>query len=321
MTNSLEHPVMSSMKPQRYAIIGTGALGGLYGAMLARAGHEVHFLLRSDYEHVRAHGLKIESIWGDFELPQINAHSTAETLPPCDVTIVALKTTQNHQLPDLLAAPTSQGGSVLVLQNGLNIETESIAATSRDRVMSGCCFLCSNKVGPGHIRHLDQGRIVFGDLDKNVAGSRAEQTAAEMVACGIDAKVSDNVALVRWRKLMWNIPFNGLSVILDASTKELIEDAAGLQLASRLVDEVHRAAAALGIVIPDEHKHQTIESTRKMVPYDSSMRLDFKSRRPMEIRAIFENPIQAAASVGFEMPMVSTLRDQLRFLDRRNGNG
>jgi 2-dehydropantoate 2-reductase len=142
-----------------------------------------------------------------------------------------------------------------------------------------------------------------------------------MVACGIDAKVSEHVVLVRWRKLMWNIPFNGLSVILDASTKELIDDPAGLHLATCLVDEVHRAASALSIVIPEDHKLQTIESTRKMVPYDSSMRLDFKSRRPMEIRAIFDNPVRSAATVGFEMPMVSALRDQLRFLDRRNGNG
>jgi 2-dehydropantoate 2-reductase len=321
MMNNVEPLAMNPKTLQRYAIIGAGALGGLYGAMLARGGHDVHFLLKSDYEHVRKHGLKVDSIWGDFELPRVNAHATAATLPPCDVTIVALKTTQNHQLPELLATPTSQGGSVLVLQNGLDIETEAIAATSRDRVMSGCCFLCSNKVGPGHIRHLDQGRIVFGDLDQNVTHSRAQQTAAEMVACGIDAKVSEHVVLVRWRKLMWNIPFNGLSVILDASTKELIDDPAGLHLATCLVDEVHRAASALGIVIPEDHKLQTIESTRKMVPYDSSMRLDFKSRRPMEIHAIFDNPVRSAATVGFEMPLVSALRDQLRFLDRRNGNG
>ncbi|WP_372899510.1 2-dehydropantoate 2-reductase N-terminal domain-containing protein, partial [Stieleria sp.] len=96
------------MIKQSYAILGSGAVGGLYGAMLARAGHVVHFLLHSDYEHVREHGWKIESHWGDFDLPQVNAHASIDTVPACDVTLIGLKTVNNHLLPSLLAKPTSQ---------------------------------------------------------------------------------------------------------------------------------------------------------------------------------------------------------------------
>ena len=88
--------------PRSYAIIGTGALGGFYGARLQRAGCELHFLLHSDYEHVRQHGLVCESKDGDFTLPKVNAYSDVRDMPKCDVVCVCLKTTQNHLLPQLL---------------------------------------------------------------------------------------------------------------------------------------------------------------------------------------------------------------------------
>ena len=311
----------------RYAIIGSGALGGLYGGLLARTGHDVHFLLRSDYEHVRRHGLTIESPWGDFQLDHVQAYRRSEDLPPCDVTIVALKTTANEQVPNLIAGPVGRGapggggaagggeGVVMVLQNGLDIEGPAIDVVGRSRVLSGCCFLCSNKVGPGHIRHLDQGRVHFGSLEADgPASDIAGAVAADFAAAGVPIKVVDDVPKLRWRKLMWNIPFNGLSVVLNASTTQLIENAATENLAWRLIEEVHRGAAACGHAIPDEHKAQTIEATRKMVPYDSSMRLDYLAGRPLEIEAIFDHPLDAARRHGHEMPLVGMLRDQLAYL-------
>ncbi len=106
---------------RKYAILGTGALGGFYGAKLQKTGLDVHFLLRSDYEHVKKYGLVVESKDGDFTLPQVNAYQDIETMPQCDVVIVALKTTQNYLLPKLLPSVIKDGGVVLVLQNGLGI--------------------------------------------------------------------------------------------------------------------------------------------------------------------------------------------------------
>lgn len=306
------------MEKQRYAIIGAGALGGLYGGMLARSGHEVHFLLRSDFEHVSQHGLRVDSPLGDFHLPNVNAHSSPDSMPACDVTIVGLKTTHNQLLADLLPAPTRGGGVVLVLQNGLDVEADSAEVVGIDRVLGGCCFLCSNKVGPGHIRHLDYGRIEFGEYDKREVTPRAQQICDEMVGAGIDVKVTDNLPLVRWRKLMWNIPFNGLSVALDASTKELVDDSDAIALVETIIREVHASAAACGVEIPKQMIDKTIEVTRSMVPYDSSMRLDYLNHRPMELESIFGNPIRAAKKCGAEMPRVEALYQQLKFLDARN---
>ncbi len=306
------------------------ALGGLYGGMLARSGFEVHFLVHHDYEHVRQHGLKVESPLGDFHLSDVHAHASPKTMPACDVTIVALKTTNNHLLGELLPAPTRGGGVVLVLQNGLDVEADSAKVVGFDRVLGGCCFLCCNKVGKGHIRHLDYGTILFGEYRGQ--GNRAEpaveiqrgeservlRIGREMISAGIDAKTTGDLLSARWRKLMWNIPFNGLSVVLDASTKELVDDPDSVVLVEKLIREVHAASAALGVTVSEDAIEKTIDVTRKMVPYDASMRLDYRYRRPMEVEAIFGNPLRAAASVGAAMPSVEMLYRQLKFLDARN---
>ena len=306
---------------QSYAIIGTGALGGLYGGMLARGGHDVHFLLNSDYDHVSREGLRVDTIWGDFHLENVNAYQSVETMPPCDVTIVALKTTNNGLLPELLGPPTRDGGVVLVLQNGLDVEADSASVVGPERVLGGCCFLCSNKVGPGHIHHLDFGRIVFGEYeesDQKGVSPRAQRICDELVAAGIDAQASDDLNMVRWRKLMWNIPFNGLSVVLNASTKEIVDHPDAEILADRIIREVHTAAAVCGVDVDPEMIEKTMSNTKKMVPYDSSMRLDFLNKRPMEVESIFGHPIRVASARNHSMPCVEMLYQQLKFIDAQN---
>jgi len=159
------------MHYQTYAVIGTGAVGGLYGARLQQAGAEVHFLLRSDFDHVQAHGLRVESVYGDVDLPQVNVYQHAGDMPPCDVVLVALKTTQNHLLPELLLSVVGEDTLVVMLQNGLGIEDEAAAIVGPERIFGGLCFVCSNKVGPGHICHLDYGHITLAQY-------RADQTPA-----------------------------------------------------------------------------------------------------------------------------------------------
>ena len=308
------------MIPKSYAIIGSGAVGALYGSMLARHGHSVRFLMRSDYEFVQQNGWTIESPWGDFQLPRVNAYSWAAELPPCDVTIVATKSTGNDALPELLRQSTSQGGVVLILQNGLGVEQQVAEFFDPQRIFGGCCFLCSNKVGPGHIKHLDFGRIVFGPLLTNAPSMEtAQQICQQMSGAGIDVQASDDLNMVRWRKLMWNITFNGLSVALDASTDQLIHDPASLALSRDIITEVYQAARACGADIAEHWIEKTIDNTRNMVPYDSSMRLDFLAGRPMELDAILAKPIDVAKQAGAAMPKTEMLLQVLTYLQAAKG--
>ncbi len=318
----------------RYAIVGSGAVGGLYGGMLARAGNDVHFLLHSDFDHVTEHGLRIDSVSGDFVVTSPNIYRDAGDMPPCDVVIVALKSTNNHLLAEQLPHLVADHGVVLSLQNGLDVESDSAAAVPGHGILGGCCFLCSNKVGPGHIRHLDYGRIVFGVYESASARfGGADSTRdvgrrilADMSGARIDAQWTDDLASSRWRKLMWNIPFNGLSVVLDAATDEIMASPAARELADTLIREVYRGAAFCGVSIEENAIEQTMQHTETMVPYDSSMRLDYLHGRPMEIHAIFGSPLQAVSrersamtktgeNSSHPMPSVSMLHQQLQFLD------
>jgi 2-dehydropantoate 2-reductase len=310
----------------RYAIIGAGALGGLYGGMLARCGAEVHFLINSGLETIRRDGWKVDSVLGDFHIPgdQLHLHTDASAIPPCDVTLLGIKTTQNHLLPTLLAGATAGEGVVLCLQNGLHSERDSLAVVGPDRVLGGCCFLCSNKVSPGHIRHIDYGKIVMGEFtDESLPPAgitpRLQMITDDLRSAGIDANATGDLWAARWRKLMWNIPFNGLSVALNASTKELIENESSYALAEAIMQEVYDAAAAFGRVLPSDAIELTLDHTRHMVPYDSSMRLDFLAGREMELRAIFEAPLNAGKRAGAVMSRVEMLHRQLAFLQNRVG--
>ncbi|MFN9348102.1 MAG: putative 2-dehydropantoate 2-reductase [Planctomycetota bacterium] len=311
----------------RYCVLGTGALGGFYGGLMAKRGLDIHFLLHSDFEHVVKHGLRVDSKLGDFVLPKINAYAKPQDMPKCDVAIIGLKSTQNHLLEDLLKPILRDDSIVLVLQNGLNVEQTARGIVGPSRVAGGCCFLCSNKVGPGHIKHLDYGRIVFGayrGIDGSDPGPSPQMLQAvlqDMVASGIEAYLTEDLPTTKWKKLMWNIPFNGLSVLLNASTDAIMNDPDSRLLARRISEEVRQIALAAGSSIEPGYVDWVIDHTDDMVPYDSSMRLDYLNGRAIEVEAIYGNALQEAQRCGFAAPIVMTMYQQLKFMAGHRTSG
>jgi 2-dehydropantoate 2-reductase len=334
----MTRPELTLPDSRRYAVLGTGALGGFYGAKLQQAGLEVHFLVNRDYEVVKQRGLIVESVDGDFRLPLVQSYLTVQAMPACDVVIVALKTTHNNLLPELLSTVVAPHGVVLVLQNGLGIEPTVAEIVGSQRVMGGLCFLCSNKIGPGQIRHVDYGQITLGDYATNPTTgqiyqpcgitSRMQQIAADFQRAGIAIELAEDLFLARWKKLVWNIPFNGLSVVLNATTAEMMADPAAHALAESLMQEVLQAAAAtlqaLSPVpqpqrrIPTEFIQTMLDYTQSMKPYRTSMKIDYDEQRPLELEAIFGNPLRLAAQAKLVLPQIQMLYQQLQFLDRRN---
>lgn len=304
-----------------YAVIGTGALGGFYGAKLQKAGFDVHFLLRSDYEQVANHGLIIQSKDGNFTIPSVNAYQDVAKMPRCDVVIVSLKTTHNHLLTEILPFVVKDNGVVLVLQNGLGIEAEVAAIAGDDRVIGGLCFLCSNKIAPGHIHHLDYGKITMAEYASHyhsvATTPRLQKITHEFTNAGINIEVAEDLLLARWKKLVWNIPYNGLSVILNATTAELMADINTRQLVQQLMEEVLLGAKGSGRVIPQEFVQLMLDYTDNMKPYRTSMKIDYDESRPLEVEAIFGNPLKMAKANGIDLPQIDCLYRQLKFLDAR----
>ncbi|MEI8316042.1 MAG: putative 2-dehydropantoate 2-reductase [Verrucomicrobiota bacterium] len=300
--------------PLTYAIIGTGALGGFYGCRLQRAGCEVHFLIHSDYEHVVRHGLVCDSKDGNFTLPKVHVYRAAKEMPACDVVIVALKATQNHLLPNLLPA----AGAVLLMQNGLGGEELIAGLVGPDRVVSGLSFLCSNRVGPGHIRHLDYCHVALGEFATRSVSNRLRAIAVDFERAGIPVQLLDDFRVARWNKLVWNIPYNGLSVILNATTAELMAQTSTRQLCEQLMWEIVADARTCGVPVEDTIVAKLLNHTEKMTPYRTSMKIDFDEHRPMEVEAIYGNPLRAAQAAGAKSPLVETIYRQLTFLDAAN---
>jgi len=137
----------------RYGIIGTGAIGGYYGAKLAHAGQEVHFLLHSDYEYVRQHGLQVDSCDGSFHLSDVNAYQQTQDMPPCDVVLVGLKTINNGKLQSLLPPLLHDHTLVVLIQNGIGVEEDVQAMFPDVQLAAGLAFICSAKTEPGVVNH------------------------------------------------------------------------------------------------------------------------------------------------------------------------
>ena len=296
----------------RYAIIGTGAIGGYYGAKLVRAGRDVHFLLHSDYEYVRQHGLRIESCDGDFTLPHVNAYRRAADMPACDVVIVGMKNVNNHMLPDLVRPVLKPGGIVLLIQNGIGVEADMQKALPEAQLAAGLAFICSAKAGPGLIRHQCYGNINIGNYscrDRELF----DRLLADLQDASIKAaEVDYNTA--RWRKAVWNMPFNGMTVALDTRTDLLLKNPATRHLIREQMMEVVGAAQALGVRGLDEKfVDKMIADTQTMTPYSPSMKLDYDNGRPMEIYYLYTRPIAEARKAGFDMPRLAMLEAELRF--------
>ncbi|HET9570010.1 MAG TPA: putative 2-dehydropantoate 2-reductase [Bacteroidales bacterium] len=303
------------MNKLRYGVIGTGGIGGFYGGMLAHSGQEVHFLFHSDFDFVKKHGLKVDSVLGDFHLEKVHAYQSTEDMPICDVVLVGLKTTSNSLLKTLLPPLLGPETTVILIQNGLGIE-EKLSVDFPDlSIAGGLGFICSGKFGPGHIVHAEHGKITIGSYQ----GSQQEilkKVCADFEAARVPCEVSENLLTSRWKKLVWNVPYNGLTVVMNALTSDLMANADTYQLCKDLMLEVIGAANACGVSLSKDFAQVMLEYTLDMKPYAPSMRLDFDFKRPMEIQAIYSSPLEAADNVGFDMPKVRMLEQQLRFIQQ-----
>jgi 2-dehydropantoate 2-reductase len=309
-----------------YTVIGLGAIGGFYGARLAAAGHPVRFVTRSGVDEVRASGLHVESPLGDVSLADVDVHDTDAArrgeVDASDVVVVSVKTTDTADALTLLPALVHERSTIVVMQNGLGVEEPIADAVPDHEVVGAMCFICSNRVAPGHIRHLDYGRVTLAHhrRDGGPAGSTPEVEAVvdDLAAAGVTAAALDHLAAARWHKLVWNVPYNGLSVVLDAGTDELMADRSTRRLVEDIMWEVVAGSAACGAPIESEFVGQMLDDTDNMSPYATSMKLDYEAGRPLELDAIYDAPIRAAAASGCRMVRTAALHDQLRFLDARS---
>lgn len=298
----------------KIAILGAGALGCYYGARLAASGHEVSFIMRSDCEYVREHGLVIKSVDGDLELPHVHVAQTPAEVGPVDLVIVSIKTSSNDQLENLIPPLMGPETLVLTLQNGMG-NGELISRIVPDsRVYIGLCFICAMKAGKGEISHLDGGNIQIAPFVPSPEGVETALMLADLFkkAC-VPAKGFEQAEQILWIKLVWNIPYNGLCLAKGGiSIEELYQDPANIERVKKIMQEVVLAARARGYELPESLIDFHLERTRNMGKFIPSSAVDYNKGRPIEYDAIWGNPLSKARSAGAEVPEWERLDREIR---------
>ncbi len=307
--------IMKTEKKLTISVLGAGAVGCFYGALLQKSGHHVEYKSQSGPEGHRT--LKIKSVWGDFEIDARFHHHT-QTMPKSDLILIANKALPGIDYSKILKPVIREDTIIIVLQNGINLEERIREIFPENPIIGAVAFTCINRLSPNEIIHLDYGPVTIAALKKENA-KIAQMVAGTFANSKIPIKIEENLRQMRWIKLLWNIPFNPLSVLLNGSdTSRMIRSQDALSLVKALMEETRAIAASDGILISEENTKDMIEKTGKMKPYKTSMLLDYENKKPMEVDAILGEPLNVAQKNNIRTPVIQTIYRMLQFYNENN---
>ena len=316
-----------SLEYQRVAVIGSGAVGCYYGGRLAEAGHDVTFLMRRDYDAVRERGLAVYSCDGDFHLKQPRVVRRSEDIGAVDWVLCALKATSLEDARDLIAPCVGAQTRLLLIMNGLGIEDVFAGWFGAHRVFGGLAFTCINRGEPGVVHHLRYGALNIAHFEDDIA--ELQRAAALWAAAKVQVSTAPSLLQARWEKLCWNIPFNGMTIAaggvptnrilaredLAAETRALMEEVVTIGNAALARSGQPGRIDGPGII------DRMFRFTATMGDYHPSTLIDFLEGKPLEVEAIFGEPLRHARPLGVEAPRLALLTALLRSLDARARTG
>lgn len=309
-----------NLKKQSWALVGPGAVGLYYGGLLAANGCELHVLARSDAATLKAQGITISHV-----KPQTGEllNETAvrpesvmtDTAKSCsvDIVLIAAKSTVNEQLVEPLRELVEPGRTIiLTLQNGMG-NAEFYAKHFPDNpTLSGLCFVCVNRVAPGVVENYHPGRVEIGSLGDRWP-DHAKQVVAAFEASGVTTRFAQSLDAALWRKLCWNVPFNGLSIAGGGITcDQILADARLRERAHRLMLEVRAIARRFGHDLEDSFLDGQFSVTEKMGAYQPSSLIDYLENRPVEVDAIWGEPLRRGLAKGVDLPEMEALHREIK---------
>jgi 2-dehydropantoate 2-reductase len=298
-------------------VIGAGAIGGFYGSLLAKAGADVSVVCRSDYTHVRQHGFAINSeVLGSWNfMPSQVLQQASDYEGPADYVLLCTKVIPSLNRVALLKPAVSKHTSIVFIQNGIDIEQELLDAFPDNDIISGLAFICCNRIHPAQIRHLAYGRLVLGAIP-GIISKKTALLCELFNQSGIECNISENSITERWKKCVWNAPFNPLSVLSGGLlTLDILQEQE--PLVRSIMQEICDIAKALGHALPTDIINLNIDSTYAMPPYKTSMLLDYENGHAMETEAILGNAVRAAHRAGAACPHLETVYGLMKLIERR----
>ena len=306
----------------KWTLVGPGAVGLYYCGRIAYSGRYLCVLARSDAAELKANGIRVEMI--DSETSQLKEKFTApiecvrreaDEIAATDCVVIAAKSTVNHELIESLKSIVEPGHTVLLsLQNGLG-NAEFFAEYFPDNpILTGLCFVCVNRTKPGLVENYHPGRVEIGSLGDRWSG--VAKTVVEIFnRAGVLTSHAEKLDSALWRKLCWNIPFNGLSIAAGGITTDKILAQSDLLTRTQVLMEEVRAVAALsGHSISNEFIKGQFTVTKKMGAYKPSSLIDYLAEKPVEVESIWGEPLRRGRALGADMPELAKLYSELKAL-------
>ncbi len=283
-------------------IVGAGAVGGYFGAHLAKEHDSVSFLLRDGTRKaVQDHGLVIRTASGTFTVrPKVA--SKAQELPEPDLIILANKV---YDLPEVLdqITPVVQPKTViLTLQNGVDIEDRVLARVQRDCVVGGVAFIYSRIVEPGVIDHFKRGMVTIGELMGNTS-NRLEAIQELFSKAKIPCKISEDIRRTKWEKMCWNCVFNPLTVVINDRIARALDQPEMKNVIRGVVEEVMSVAAGSKVPLENDMPQKVVQWSEEIRDIHTSMYDDWKSGRSTEIDDLNGYIVRRGSELGIPTPL------------------
>ena len=302
-------------------LIGAGSVGVYFCGRAALAGAEVEVVAHRELERISREGYEVESIAGNFRFSPARVLSNASgASPDIDVIVLATKVLPDVDRVALLApaANLSHHPPVVLIQNGIGIEEEIAVAFPANEIISAVAYIGASRRDVNHILHTGAGRLIIGRF----GGGRSDfavKLALLFNSVSVPCEVTENIALERWRKLLWNLPFNPVSVLGGGLDSRELCDREGIEeLCSHLMDEIIEIANSCGVPLTREMADGQIEYTRNFPPYKTSMLQDFEAGRQLEVDAVIGNAVRIADKLHLAVPYIRCCAALLHSCNRKN---
>jgi 2-dehydropantoate 2-reductase len=304
------------------AVYGAGGIGAYFGGRLALAGADVSLLARGEHlDALRADGLRVESVHGDFEVDLPATDDPAE-VGPVDYVLVCVKSFDTPQVAAEMGPLLGEGTTVLSLQNGVRNERVLADAVGEDRVMGGVSYIFSTIADPGVVEHTGgPARIVFGELDGTVT-PRAERFRDLCERADVDIALSESIRTEMWEKFAFIVAQAGMTATTRLPVGEIRDVEASWAMYERLMREVESVAAAEGAALPDGAVDRWLGFARELdADAYSSLHYDLTHGKRMELEAFHGTIADLAADHGIDVPACEAVYAILQPWAERNARG
>lgn len=288
----------------RFAIFGVGAVGGYFGGRLAQAGEDVTFIARGNHlQALRKHGLRVDSMNGDFVLSSLTATDDPAQVGPVDVVMVGVKTWQVPEVAEAIRPLIGDNTLVLPLQNGVEAPTQLAEILGREHVCGGLAKIFSFIAGPGHIRHSGvEPYIGFGELD-NQRTARVEELLRTFKHSGIKAEIVPDITAALWAKFLFVASFGAIGAITRAPLGVIRSIEQTRRMLERSMQEIYEVARALKINLEPETVSASMAFVDTLPPGGTtSMQRDIAENRPSEIDSWSGAVVRLGREAGVSVP-------------------